>query len=73
MFLLSSISIFNSTKWLHKFLTVSVALPLSDLIVGIENVTPVSDKFSFIKSFRSFRSYSKICLDLEQVASFFPK
>ena len=46
MFLLSSISIFNSTKWLHKFVTVSVALPLSDLIVGIENVTPVSDNFS---------------------------
>ena len=46
MFLLSSISIFNSTKWSHKLLTVSVALPLSDLIVAIENVTLVSGNFS---------------------------
>ena len=42
MFLLSSISMFKSNKWSHRFLIVSAALPLSDLIVGVENVTSAS-------------------------------
>ena len=46
MFLLSSISVFKSDKWSHRFLTVSAVLPLSDLIVGVENVTSVSSKVS---------------------------
>ena len=37
---------FQSNKWLHGFVTVSAALPLSDLIVGVENVTSVSGKVS---------------------------
>ena len=48
MFLLSSIStsiVIESTKWSHKFLTVNAALPLPDLIFGVENVTPVSVVF----------------------------
>ena len=36
MFLLSNISMFKSNKWPHRFLTVSAALPLSDLIVGMK-------------------------------------
>ena len=71
MFLLSSISMFKSNKWPHRFLTVSAALPLSDLIVGVENVTSVSGKVSLIRVF-SFRSLSKISLDVERVASFVP-
>ena len=63
MFLLSSISMFKSNKWPHRFLTVSAALPLSDLIVGVENVTSVSGKVSLIRVF-SFRSVSKISLDI---------
>ena len=46
MFLLSSTSMFKYTKWSHRFLTASVALPLSDFIVGVENVTSVSGKVS---------------------------
>ena len=52
---------FKSNKWPHRFLTVSAALPLSDLIVGVENVTSVSGKVSLIRVF-SFRSVSKISL-----------
>ena len=58
---------FKSNKWPHRFLTVSAALPLSDLIVGVENVTFVSGKVSLIKVF-SCRSLSKISLDVEWVA-----
>ena len=45
VFVLSSISIFKSNRGSNTFLTVSAALPLSDLIVGAENVTPVSGMF----------------------------
>ena len=69
MFLLSSISMFKSNMWSHRFLTVSAALPLSDLTVGVENVTSVSGKVSLIRVF-SFRSLSKISLDVERVSSF---
>ena len=58
-------------KWLHGFLTISAALPLSDLIIGIENVTSVSGKVSLIRVFRS-RSLSNVSLDVERVASFVP-
>ena len=68
MFILPSISMF---KWLHRFLTISAALPLSDLIIGIENVTSVSGKVSLIRVFRS-RSLSNVSLDVERVASFVP-
>ena len=71
MFLLSSISVFKSDKWSHRFLTVSAALPLSDLIVGVENVTSVSGKVSLRRVF-SFRSLSKISQDVERVALFVP-
>ena len=37
---------FKSTRWSHRFLIVSAALPLPDLIVGVENVTSVSVKDS---------------------------
>ena len=40
---------FKSTRWSHRFLTVSAALPLPDLIVGVENVTSVSVKDSLIR------------------------
>ena len=62
---------FKSNKWSHRFLTVSAALPLSDLIVGVENVTSVSGKVSLIRVF-SFRSLSKIYQDVKRVASFIP-
>ena len=70
MFLSSSISMFKSIKWSDKFPTVSAALPLSDLVVRVHNVTPVSGNVSLVRVF-SFRSLSKISLDAEQVASFF--
>ena len=62
---------FKSNKWSHRFLTVRVALPLSDLIDGVENVTFVSGKVSLIRAF-SFRNLSKISLDVERVTSFVP-
>ena len=62
---------FKSNKWPHRFLTVNAALPLSDLIVGVENVTSVSGKVSLIRVF-SFKNFSKISLDVEWVASFVP-
>ena len=62
---------FKSNKWSHRFLTVSAALPLSDLIVGNEKVTSVLGKVSLIRVFSS-RSLSKIFLDVERVASFVP-
>ena len=62
---------FKSNKWPHRFLTVSAALPLSDLIDGVENVTSVSGKVSLIRVF-SVKSLSKISLDVEWVASFVP-
>ena len=37
-------SMFKSNKWSHRFVTVSAALPLSDLIVGVENITSVQVK-----------------------------
>ena len=70
MFLSSSISMFKFNKWSDKFPTVSAALPLSDLVVRVHNVTPVSGNVSLVRVF-SFRSLSKISLDAEQVASFF--
>ena len=70
MFQSSSTSMFKSKKWSYRFLTVSAALPLSDLIVGVENVTSVSGKVSLIRVF-SFRSLSKIPLDVEEVAYLF--
>ena len=71
MFLLSSISMFKFNKWLHRFHAVSAALSLSDLIVGVKNVTSVSGKVSLARLF-SFRGFSKTPLDVEQVASFVP-
>ena len=62
---------FKSNKCSRRFLTVSAALPLSDLIVGAENVSSVSAKVSLIKVL-SFRSLSKVSLDVERVASFVP-
>ena len=61
---------FKSNKWPHRFLTVSAALPLSDLIVGAENVTSVSGKVSLMRVF-SFKSLSKIYLDVERMIDVF--
>ena len=69
MFLFSSISTFEPNKWSHRFLTVSADLPLFHLRVGVENVTSVSSKVSWIRVL-SFRSLSKISLDVERMASF---
>ena len=63
---------FNTNKWSHRFFTLSAAaLPLSDLRVGVENVTYVSSKVSLTRVF-SCRSLSKIFLDAERVVSFVP-
>ena len=62
MFLLSSISMFKSNKWPHRFLTVRAALPLSDLIVGVENVTSVSGKVSLIRKFRLTKHHIQLLL-----------
>ena len=70
MFLLSSTSMFKYKKWSHRFLTASAALPLSDILVGVENGTSVWGKVSLIRVF-SFRSLSKIPLDVEEVAYLF--
>ena len=58
MFQLSSISMFKSAKCSHNFLTVSLALPLSDLMYSVKNVTPVSGYVSLIGAF-SFRSFTR--------------
>ena len=71
MFLLSSISMFKSIKWSQRFFTDSAALPLSDLKIGVENVTSVLGKVSLIRVI-SFRSFFKISLHVERVASFVP-
>ena len=63
-FLLPNISMFKSTKWSHKFLTVNAAISLSNLIFGAENVTHVSSNVSLIRVV-SFRSLSKISLNVE--------
>ena len=56
---------FKSNNCLHRFLTVSVTLPLSDVIVGVGViVTSVSSKVSLIRVF-SFRNLSKVSLDVE--------
>ena len=64
MFLLSSIPMFRSTKWSHRFLTVSAALLLSNLIVGVENISSVSGKVSLIRVF-FFYCLSIVSLDVE--------
>ena len=56
-------------KWSHKFVAVSAALPLSDLIVGVENVTPDSGNTTLRRVF-SLRNLSKISVDVELGASF---
>ena len=64
---------FKFDKWSHRFLTVRVVLPLSDLIVGVENITSVSGKVSLIRVFSfSKNRFSEISLDVERVASFVP-
>ena len=51
---------FKSNNWSQRLLTVRAALRLSDLIVGVENVTSVSDKVSSIPQ-EEF-SVSEVCL-----------
>ena len=62
---------FKATKWSHKVITVSAALPSSNFVVGVENATPVSWNLSLIRVFR-FRVLSRISPDVEVVASFVP-
>ena len=71
MFLLSRIFILKSNNWSHRFLTVSAALPLSDLLFGVENVTSVSGKVSLIRVSR-FRILSKISVGVQRMTSFVP-
>ena len=52
---------FKSNKWSHKFLTVS-ALSLSDLIVGVENVTSVSGKVSLTRKFPMAKHHIQLLL-----------
>ena len=48
---------FNTNNWSHRFFTLSAALPLSDPIVSVENVTSVSGKVSLTRVFSA-----EVCL-----------
>ena len=69
MFLLPSISILTSTRLYHRFFTVTVALSLFNLILGVENVTSALGNVSLIRVF-SLRNLSKTSLYVERVTSF---
>ena len=71
MFLLSRASIFKFTRWLVNCLTVSAALPLSDLSVGVEIVIFASCNFSWMKDF-NWSNLFKISLDVNLIASLVP-
>ena len=68
MFLLSRISIFRFIRWLVDCFTVSAALPLSDLTVGVEIVISASGNFSWMKNF-NWSNLFKIYLDVNLTAS----
>ena len=69
IFLLSTMSIFNCSRWLVNWFTVSVAFPLSERSVGVEINTLQSGNFSCISDLK-FRSLFNISLDVEWYASF---
>ena len=71
IFLLSTMSIFNCSRWLVNWFTVSVAFPLSERSVGVEINTLQSGNFSCISDLK-FRSLFNISLDVEWYASFVP-
>ena len=69
IFLLSTMSIFNCSRWLINWFTVSVAFSLSERNVGVEINTLQSGNFSCINDLK-FRSLFNISLDGEWYASF---
>ena len=69
IFLLSTMSIFNCSRWLVNWFTVSVAFPLSERSVGVEINTLQSGNFSCISDLK-FRSLFNISQDVEWCASF---
>ena len=71
IFLLSTISIFNCSRWLVNWFTVSVVFPLSERRVGVEMNTLQSGNFFCISDLK-FRSLFNISLDVELYASFVP-
>ena len=71
MLLLSTMSIFNCSRWLVNWFTISVAVPLSERSVGVEINTLQSGIFSCISDLK-FRSFFKISLNVEWYAAFVP-
>ena len=71
MFLLLRISIFKFIRWLVNCLSVSAALPWSDLSVGVEVVIFASGNFTWMKDF-NWSNLFKISLDVDLTASLVP-
>ena len=71
IFLLSTMSKFNCSRWLVNWFTVSVAFPLSERSVGVEINTLQSGNLSCISDLK-FRSLFNISLDVEWYASCVP-
>ena len=71
IFLLSTMSIFNCSRWLVNWFTVYVTFPLSEHSVGVEINTLQSGNFYCISDLK-FRSLFNISLDVEWYVSFVP-
>ena len=71
MFLLSTTSILSCKRWFVNCLTVKFALALSDRIAGVEKMVWHWGHFSLMKVF-SFSNLSKISLEVQDSALFFP-
>ena len=71
IFLLSTMSIFNCSRWLVIWFTISVAFPLSKRSVGVKINTLLSGNFSDISDLKC-RSLFNISLDVECYTSFVP-
>ena len=71
MFLLSRILIVKFIRWLVNCLTVSTALPFSDLSVGLEILNSVSGEFSWMKDY-NWNNLFKLSLDVNLTVSLIP-
>ena len=71
IFLLSTMSIFNCSRWLVNWSTVNVAFPLSGRNVGVKINTLQSGNFSCMSDLK-FRNLFNIPLEVEWYASFIP-
>ena len=69
--IISIMSMFNCSRWLVNWFTISVAFPLSERSVGLEIITLQSGNFSCVSNLELRRLFN-ISLDVEWYASFVP-